>query len=71
MIFGDQPVGLVGAAAPGVHHVGDLLAVAVIRPGDRIVMGDGDQPRCRIDEGEHHSLGLERDRAQPHNEPQT
>ena len=61
MIFGDQPVRLVGAAAEGVHHVGDLLAVAMIRPGDRIVMGDGDQPRPKVDEGEHHALGQKRD----------
>ena len=62
MIFGDEPVRLVGAAAEGVHHVGDLLAVAVIGPGDRIVMGDRDQPRPEVDEGEDHALRLQRDR---------
>ena len=52
------------AAAEGVHHVDDLLAVAVIGAGDRIMMRDRDQPRPEIDEGEHHALRLQRDRPQ-------
>ncbi len=30
-----------------VHHVGDRPVVAVIGAGDRVMMGDGDQPRAR------------------------
>ena len=54
-------VRLVRAPAEGFHHVCDLLAVAVIRPGNRVVMRYGDQARTEIDEGEHHALRLERD----------
>ena len=61
MIFRDQPVRLVGASAEGVHDIRDLLAVAMIGTGDRIMMSDRDQPRAEVDEGEHHALGLKRD----------
>ena len=68
MIFGDQPVRLIGVAAQGVHHVGDLLAVAVVGAGDRIVVRHGDDPRPEIDEAEDHALRLHRDRVQPHSD---
>ena len=38
------------------------LAVAVIGPDDRAVMGDGDQPRRQVAEGEDRPLGLLRHR---------
>src|SRR5206468_2092976 len=64
-IFDRELMRLVGRASPEVEHVGNLLAVAVIGPGDRIVMRDRDQPRPEVDEGEHEAPWLQRDRPQP------
>ena len=40
------------AAREGVLHVEDRVAVAMVRPGHRIVMRQRDEPRPEIDEGE-------------------
>ena len=48
---------LVRAAAKGVVHIEDRIAIAVIGPGNRVVMGDGDQTGPKIDEGEDRRLG--------------
>src|SRR3546814_3069013 len=53
MIPADDRPRRVRRAAERLHHIGNRLAVAVIWPGDRRMMGGDKQARAQIQKGEH------------------